>query len=34
MKTPRSKTFKVVKWVLIALVVLFLVSRVIRFVLQ
>lgn len=34
MKTPRSKAFKVAKWVLITLALLFLVSRVIRFVLQ
>lgn len=30
----RSKAFSVAKWVLIALVVLFLVTRVIRFILQ
>ena len=31
---PRSKAFIVAKWALIALVVLFLVTRVIRFILQ
>lgn len=31
---PRSKAFSVAKWVLIALIVLFLVTRVIRYFLQ
>lgn len=34
MKKPRSKAYTIAKWVLIALLVLFLVTRVIRFVLQ
>lgn len=34
MKTARSKAYRIVKWVLVTLVVLFLVTRVIRFFLQ
>ena len=34
MTTPRSKAFKVAKWVLVTLAVLFIVTRIIRFVLQ
>ena len=34
MTTPRSKAIKVATWVLITLVVLFIVTRIIRYVLQ
>ena len=34
MDKPRSKVYTVAKWVLVTLLVLFLVTRVIRFVLQ
>jgi hypothetical protein len=34
MHTSRNKAVKVAKWILIALVVLFLVTRVIRFIVQ
>ena len=34
MKSPDDKALKIAKWVLITVVVLFLVTRVIRFILQ
>ena len=34
MKTSDDKAIKVAKWVLVAMIVLFLVTRVIRFILQ